>query len=127
VWPEVKQAVKDLPHMTAREMDEVAGAFSVIDNAAYFVWQKTEWAEQVVGYCEKWVEFYKQNDRSPQYSEQDKWLKSAAWKVAAKRTTHLEGKSGFTACGERAHDDTLVESVKDATCHYCKQAWEKHH
>lgn len=54
-------------------------------------------------------------------------VKSAAWKVDAKRTTHLEGKSGYTACGERAHDDTLVESVKDATCHYCKQAWEKQH
>jgi hypothetical protein len=46
---------------------------------------------------------------------------------AAKKTTHLEGKKGFTLCGERAYDDTLVESVKDTTCHYCKQGWEKQH
>lgn len=45
----------------------------------------------------------------------------------AARDKHLPGKKGFTACGERAHDDTMVESVKDATCFYCKQAWEKSH
>ena len=45
----------------------------------------------------------------------------------AKRDTHLEGKKGHTLCGERAYDDTLVESVKDASCHYCKQGWEKQH
>lgn len=49
------------------------------------------------------------------------------FKEAAGRTTHLEGKKGFTMCGERAHADTLVESVKDTSCHYCKQAWEKQH
>lgn len=46
---------------------------------------------------------------------------------SAKRETHLEGKPGFTMCGERAHKDTLEDSVKDATCYYCKQQWEKTH
>lgn len=46
----------------------------------------------------------------------------------AARTTHLAAdKSGFTLCGERAYKDTLVDSVKDATCFYCKQAWDKTH
>lgn len=44
---------------------------------------------------------------------------------ASGRTTHLEGKSGHTLCGERAYPNTVVDSVKDATCYYCKQAWEK--
>lgn len=46
---------------------------------------------------------------------------------AAKRDTHLEGKSGHTMCGEEAHKDTIVKSPRDATCYYCKQAWEKKH
>lgn len=46
---------------------------------------------------------------------------------SAKRETHLEGKPGFTMCGERAHKDTLEDSVKDATCYYCKQQWERTH
>lgn len=49
------------------------------------------------------------------------------FKEAAGRTTHLEGKSGHTMCGEEAHKDTLVKSPRDATCYYCKQAWEKKH
>lgn len=60
-------------------------------------------------------------------------MKSASvtnkWKVyqASGRTKHLSGKSGRTLCGETAHADTIVDSVKDATCYYCKQAWEKAH
>jgi len=46
---------------------------------------------------------------------------------AAKRETHLEGKKGHTLCGEKTYSDTLVDSVKDATCHYCKQSWKKDH
>lgn len=49
------------------------------------------------------------------------------FEAASGRTKHLPGKKGFTLCGERAHDDTLVESVKDSTCHYCVSAWEKAH
>jgi hypothetical protein len=45
----------------------------------------------------------------------------------AKRDTHLEGKSGKTLCGERSYPDTTVDSVRDATCHYCKQSWQKSH
>lgn len=40
--------------------------------------------------------------------------------------THLAGKKdGFTSCGQHSDEDTLVQSVKDATCYYCKLAWEK--
>lgn len=50
---------------------------------------------------------------------------------ASGRTTHLVYPSGkaakYTFCGERAYADTAVESVKDATCFYCKQAWKKGH
>lgn len=53
----------------------------------------------------------------------NEWTKTAA----SGRTTHLEGKSGHTMCGEEAHKDTLVKSPRDATCYYCKQAWEKKH
>jgi hypothetical protein len=42
-----------------------------------------------------------------------------------KLTTHLEGKNGHTLCGEQADPDTVVKSVKDTTCYYCKQAGEK--
>ena len=49
------------------------------------------------------------------------------FKEAAGREKHLEGKSGHTMCGEKAYPDTIVKSVKDATCYYCKQAWEKSH
>jgi hypothetical protein len=49
------------------------------------------------------------------------------FKEASGRTTHLEGKSGHTLCGEKAYPDTIVGSVKDATCHYCTQAWKKSH
>jgi len=47
--------------------------------------------------------------------------------AAGKLTTHLEGKSGHTMCGEQSDPKTLVKSVKDASCYYCKQAWEKKH
>lgn len=58
--------------------------------------------------------------------------KSAAERVVERfaksgRTMHLKGKSGHTLCGETAHPDTTVESVKDADCHYCVQAWKKQH
>jgi hypothetical protein len=29
-------------------------------------------------------------------------------------------------CGEKTYQDTKVDSVKDATCYYCKQAWGFH-
>jgi len=54
-------------------------------------------------------------------------FKSAA-EVTASRTKHLPGEDeDHTACGEQARKDTLVDSVKDATCYYCKQAWERKH
>jgi len=60
---------------------------------------------------------------------EDDWKWTVATKFSAKsgRTKHLEGKPGHTLCGEEAHKDTLVDSVKDSTCHYCVQAWEKKH
>lgn len=42
-------------------------------------------------------------------------------------TKHLAGKDGFTACGENSSADTLVDSVKDTTCYYCKLSWDKAH
>lgn len=61
-----------------------------------------------------------------------KGKKTAAERVVERfaksgRTMHLKGKSGHTLCGETAHPDTTVESVKDADCHYCVQAWKKQH
>ena len=41
------------------------------------------------------------------------------------RTKHIPGKRGYTLCGEHAHSDTLVDSVTDATCYYCADAWRK--
>jgi hypothetical protein len=35
-------------------------------------------------------------------------------------TTHLPGANGHTYCGERAYPETVVVSVKDATCYYCR-------
>lgn len=59
--------------------------------------------------------------------------KTAAERVADRfasksgHTTHLEGKPGYTLCGERADPKTIVDSVKDADCYYCVQAWKKQH
>ena len=46
---------------------------------------------------------------------------------ASGRTTHLAlGKNAkYVLCGEKAYADTAVESVKDTTCAYCKQAWKR--
>jgi hypothetical protein len=43
------------------------------------------------------------------------------------RTLHLPGHAGHTLCGETAHEGTLVPSVKDSTCYYCAQAWDRQH
>jgi hypothetical protein len=53
-------------------------------------------------------------------------------KTAKAQTTHMESKDkpGYTMCGEgvKYHPkDGIVESVKDTTCYYCKQAWENSH
>jgi hypothetical protein len=68
-------------------------------------------------------------EKAKKKTAMDNLAGNVASKFAAKsgRTTHLEGKSGHTLCGETSHQDTLVDSVKDATCHYCVQAWEKKH
>lgn len=62
-------------------------------------------------------------------SEESRLLRSHGY--SSGRTTHLVYPSGkaakYTFCGERAYADTAVESVKDATCFYCKQAWKKGH
>lgn len=56
----------------------------------------------------------------------DKFKTASGDAVAAgKLTSHLKGKSGHTLCGEKAYPDTIVDSVKDCSCYYCKQAWEK--
>lgn len=48
---------------------------------------------------------------------------------ASGRTTHLvpSKNAKYALCGEKAYADTGVASVKDTTCYYCKQAWEKAH
>ena len=49
--------------------------------------------------------------------------------AAGGRTTHLvtSPRAKYTFCGERAHADTSVESIKDANCFYCSTAWKKAH
>lgn len=48
---------------------------------------------------------------------------------AAKRATHLENpkKPGFNLCGEKSYPETMADGPRDATCHFCKQAWQKAH
>lgn len=48
---------------------------------------------------------------------------------ASGRTIHLVTgpRAKYTFCGERAHADTSVESIKDANCFYCSTAWKKAH
>jgi hypothetical protein len=71
-------------------------------------------------------EFKEMNENPP--PSVVKVMEEMQGKTAAGRTTHLAtDSSGFTLCGERAYRDTLVDSVRDATCHYCKQAWAKLH
>ena len=70
-------------------------------------------------------EFKKMNEDPPESVAK---LKEEMSGKTAARTTHLAAdKSGFTLCGERAYKDSVVDSVKDATCFYCKQAWDKTH
>ncbi len=48
-----------------------------------------------------------------------------ATRVASGLTKHLPGSPGKTMCGEAADPATVVESVKDSTCHYCSVKWQK--
>lgn len=47
--------------------------------------------------------------------------------VAKGRTTHRADpkRPGFNMCGEKSYPDTTVDSIKDATCYYCKLAWDR--
>lgn len=56
-------------------------------------------------------------------------VKAALLPLLAKSATHLENprKPGFNLCGEKSSSKTMADGPRDATCYYCKQAWEKGH
>ena len=138
VGPEFKKMNEDPPESVLKVKKEIEGrtATSLLtandyeallnDKEGKFERGKSMTLDEVVDVVGP--EFKKMNEDPPEsvLKIREEMEKDGSAKPSA-RTTHLDDpkKEGFTLCGERIYPETLRESIKDTSCFYCKQQWDK--